>query len=206
MTRNGPALILDRLVRSAATGEPSRLPNTRKPVISIDGMHALIRHGIWPEALRQIVALDAVHPTSQLAFAQAWKRMQFRTAMNGVDDDLFYAGLRKMLPAYELPIWISDRTPRPFILYRGQDPDAPVGVSWTCLDYVALRFALFGFDDPHETSPKRGNVVLTATVPPSAIISSPHFSLDGDNGGGEFIIDPRGITYTSEPARTEDTP
>lgn len=192
--KRGAALVIDRLLQSAATGEPLLLPNTRKPIISIEGVHAVIRHGLWPDVLREIAALDAVHIGAQIAFVDAWKRMQFRTGMKGVDDDLFYAGLRKMLPAYEG----DERT-----LYRGQTPDELAGMSWTTQKFIALRFALYEYGNPDEGGPYRGNVVLTAIVPPSAIICNIHDWVRR-GGEGEVLIDPRGIAYTSEPAHPED--
>lgn len=192
--REPKSAVIDALLKSATTGKPVKLPRAMggKPVISIDGVHTLIRLGLWAEALQRIVALDEVHIEAQIAFGQAWKRMQFRTGMNGVPDDLFYAGLRKMLPAYNGQEAVT--------LYRGQDdPRGRVGTSWTERKIVAIRFALFGFEDPEENDPMKGGVVLTATVPASAIICSIH---DWVRPGGEreVIIDPRGIDYATEPA------
>jgi len=186
--------ILDTLLRATVTGKPLRLPGTRRPIISIEGVHAVIRHGLWPQALHQIITLDAVHIDAQVAFARVWKRMQFRTAMNGVDDDLYYAGLRKMLPAYQ---------GGGMTLYRGQDPGDPVGSSWSEDRQVALRFALYGLEIPDdETEPMIGGMVLTANVPASAIICSVHDYIR-PGSEREVVIDPRGIAYTAEPAKPE---
>lgn len=77
-------VIADRMLQTAATG-------TGLQVISFDSICTV--H--WEALLRGLCALPAVVDIeAQVAFARLWKRMQFRTAMKGVTDDLFYAGLR----------------------------------------------------------------------------------------------------------------
>jgi hypothetical protein len=68
----------------------------------------------------------------------------------------------------------------------------PVGVSWTPLPHIALRFGLFGFENENRAD----GVVLRANVLAANIISAP--ALQGL--GSEYIIDPRGVEFSTEPA------
>ena len=139
---------------------------------------------------------DAVHPDAQLMFVRAWCHMPFQVAMTGVDADLLYAVLRKMLPRST-----AHRDGDSVRLYRGQLPDKRVGPSWTNRRPVALRFALFDHGE-EDGDPQEGGVLLTADVPASAIISD-LFNL-ALGGEGEYIIDPRSIAFTSESASVDE--
>jgi hypothetical protein len=193
--------VLDALIASAKTGKTKLIDSPlegRVKAISTEGLRALIALDIWGEALRGIIALDAVHPDAQRGFLEAWKRMQFHECMKNVGDDLFFTGLRKMLPPYHADRYYDGENP--VTLYRGQAPDAPIGYSWTAYKPAALHFAAFGFVDP-EYDPEDwpidlDNVVLTAEVPTSAIICAPLQYVRRDSEY-EFIVDPRGITPSS---------
>jgi hypothetical protein len=193
--------VLDALIASAKTGKPKSIDSPlegRVKAISTEGLRVLIALDIWGEALRGIIALDAVHPNAQRRFLEAWKRMQFRQSIKGVGDDLFFTGLRKMLPPYHADRYHDGENP--VTLYRGQAPDAPIGYSWTAYKPVALRFAAFGFADPEydpeEWTIDEDGMVLTAKVPTSAIICAP-WQYDHSERECEFIVDPRGITPSS---------
>ncbi len=185
--------LLDKLLKAAVTGHHG--------VISVNAVHKLMQQGQWWEALRRIAVLDAIHINAQYDFGLTWKQLQFGSCreQSKLDDATYYAALRKIFGPYPGCSAGGDLT-----LYRGHDdPEARIGTSWTTDKLVALRFALLGLEDPKETEPRSGGVVLTATVPANAIICSMEDILGRDREG-EHLIDPRGLVYTSEPARRED--
>jgi hypothetical protein len=163
--------------------------------ISCKGFKFLADRKLWREAARAIVSMDAIHPVAQQRFINAWCRVSFSRYLPA--DDLFFALLRKIFPPYEG----GDEA-----LFRGQRVGDEPGVSWTVAPHIALKFAWFGeeniapialaLDGPDK--PTRDHaVILSAIVPASAIISAPCLRTTLE---GEYIIDPRGLVFGSEPA------
>jgi hypothetical protein len=70
------------------------------------------------------------------------------------DDDLFFAALRRLLPAYDGP---------PRTLFRGQRVSQPIGMSWTRSFNIAEAFAIYGTAAPREQGePRKDGVLLMA--------------------------------------------
>jgi hypothetical protein len=175
--------ILARLLRACATGYGCR------SVISKKGLGNLTRQGLWHEAADAIIRLDTVHPRSRDCFLEAWMQGSFA---HHLDADLAVAFLYKVLPPY---------LGFDAILFRGQ-VRGQVGMSWTCSPNVALKFALFGDRDASwiDLEGKEGRadaIILAAIVPAANIICAP--CLHG-KAEGEYVIDPRGLEFSTEPA------
>lgn len=188
-------MIIDRLVRACTTGERCR-QSRGVDAISRKGLALLAEHQLWREAAETIIAIDAIHPTSQLRFVRAWSLASFGKFID--DDDLFFAFLRKVMPAY---------TGGDEFMYRGQLAGDRIGSSWTLTPHIALKFALFGDQnvDPlalalngrARKSPREGAIMLKGLVPAERIICAPYLM----NGlEAECIIDPRGVEFESQPA------
>jgi hypothetical protein len=179
---------LTRLLRACATGYGSR------SVISRKGLINLTREGLWYEAATAIIQLEEVHPRAQDRFLEAWLQGTWMGIhIADLDQDLVVAFLRKVLPAY---IGFGA------ILFRGQIR-GPAGMSWTRSPMIALKFAQFGTRhvDPFATlgDARPDAVVLAAIVPAANIICAPCLHRHGA-GQGEYVVDPRGLEFSIEPA------
>jgi hypothetical protein len=196
--------IIMNLMAACTTGEPCLVSPgprcQRVPAISRDGLGLLTAHNLWHGAAERIARLDAVHSDAQNRFLDVWMRVggAFRGFIE--DDELFFAFLRRVLPSYG---------GKEMILYRGQIDGQPPGPSWSRSPHIALKFAQFGCDNvdpiklairgvPKNKAALEGATVLKAPVPAAQIVSAP--CLHG-KAEGEYIIDPRRIEFTSEPAR-----
>lgn len=193
--------ILDRLIEACLTGEECRTSDQgrrRWIAISPSGVGLLARHRIWPHAAEHIAQLGGVHPRAQERFLDLWSRVGWVLRGHVANDELYFPMMRKILPPYEG----GAKT-----LYRGQVRSERAGPSWTRSPHIALKFALWGIDnvDPIRLAlkgiPKGGRedaVVLKAEVPANHIICAPCLLGEAE---GEYIIDPRSVEFTSEPAR-----
>ncbi|OSJ36479.1 hypothetical protein BSZ19_04040 [Bradyrhizobium japonicum] len=192
--------IIDRLIEACLTGKECRTSDhgpRRWAAISPGGLGLLARHSLWRYAAERIAELSAVHPRAQYRFLDVWMRVGWMLRRLVADDDVFFPMLRKLLPAY---------TGGPMTLYRGQAEGGAVEPSWTRAPHIALKFALWGDANvnPHRLvlkgTPAGGRndaVVLKAVVAANRIISAPCLLGMPE---GEYIVDPRHIEFTSEPA------
>lgn len=179
--------ILDRFIEAVATGKSCRAR------LSPSGLGLLTRHKVWPEAMRRVVELGTAHPLAQQRHLDIWMRVGWTLRQFVDDDDLFFAGLRILLPRYDGPSMPH---------YRGQLANEPVGVSWSRGYYNALKFALYGLDnvDPRRLHPayrgpvpkptREGTVVLMTEAQTAQIICAPCLLGEAE---GEHILDPRGL-------------
>jgi hypothetical protein len=131
MTRAmSPSPPLSRLIEAVALG---RAVHRR---ISVSGFRALNGEE-WREFFLRVAELPSVHPAAQKCFLEIWVRRvgggQMREKVG--DDDAFFAGLRRLLPAYDGPA---------MDLWRGQVCGEALGLSWTEDFPIAREFALFG--------------------------------------------------------------
>jgi hypothetical protein len=181
--------IIDRLVEACVTGEPcktSRSGPRLVPALSCSGLGALSM--IWPEALRRVVELGTAHPAARARFLDTWSRAPLPSIIQPrvKNDDLFFAGLRVLLPPYE-----GDG----MNLFRGQKGGAPVGLSWTRSYDIAVKFALYSWSNVNprklplaRIAPDAGGQLLHASADPKDIICAPcHLG----HLEGEYIVDPR---------------
>jgi hypothetical protein len=137
-----------------------------------------------------------VHPAAQKRFLEIWVLQvgggQMREKVG--DDDAFFAGLRRLLPAYDGPA---------MDLWRGQVHGEALGLSWTEDFPIAREFALFSIANVDDDLPPRENaVVITAQVPSAQIVCAP--CLLGYGGDGEYIIDPRNLLVIDKNIYKED--
>lgn len=183
---------LSRLLRSCKTGYGCR------STINPKELGGLRRDGRWRNVAEAIIRLDAIHPRARDCFLEAWVGGTWMGIHldDCLDQDLFVAFLRKVLPSY-----LDFDT----LLFRGQ-VRGPAGMSWTRSPQVALKFALFGAEDIDPIDAALGEaagcaegVILAAIVPAANIISAPCLHFDG-KGQGEYIVDPRGLEFSIEPA------
>lgn len=193
--------ILDRLIEACLTGEECRTSDEgrrRWAAISVGGYGLLTRHHLWRHAADSIARLDKVHWRAQYRFLGNWMRVGWLLRRFVDDDALFFAMMRKMLPAYDGG---GAET-----LFRGQVDGARIEPSWTRSPHIALKFALRGDAniDPlrfvlngKPADGRDGAVVLKAVVPASHIICAPCLLGEAE---GEYIVDPRQIAFTSEAA------
>jgi hypothetical protein len=87
----------------------------------LTGLGALTHDKAWPDAMRAVIELGAVHPDARIRFLKAWTRVPTYNIREWVgDDDLLFTALRVLLLPYQ-----GD----PMRLYRGQAEDMPVGMS-----------------------------------------------------------------------------
>ena len=169
---------VDKFISACATGKGRGL--------CLTGLGGLTRDEAWPEAMRAVIELGAVHSDARLRFLNAWTRVSTYSIREWVDDDdLLFTALRVLLPPYD---------GGPMCLYRGQRKGEPIGMSWTRSIHIAVKFALYGLAnvDPlnlHKARipPRRNGILLTAKAS-SEIISAPCLL---DFAEGEFIVDPR---------------
>jgi hypothetical protein len=175
--------VIERLVKAVRTGSPIT-------ALRLGELGLLSHHKCWAEAMRAVVEIDVAHPDAQMQFLKSWVRVEFAIMRGACDDDLFFAALRKLMPAYQGP---------PMTLYRGQRKGDPVGASWTRSLQIAVKFALYGTEnvDPNalhraRVPPSKGGVVLVADNVQAEIISAP--CLLGFQEG-EFIVDPRRVSH-----------
>jgi hypothetical protein len=194
--------IVDRLIEAFATGQECRVryePRRFYPAISPAGLGLLTRHKLWREAVERILQLDTVHPDAQFRFLDNWMRVGWMTRQLIDDDELFFPFLRKVLPLYH---------GGELTLYRGQLDGQRLEPSWSRVPYVALKFALVGDANldplrlalrgvPKGRRARINAVVLRAAVPAADIICAPCLLGQAE---GEYVIDPRGIIFSSEPA------
>jgi hypothetical protein len=141
--------------------------------------------------MRRVVEVGRAHSDAQRRFLDTWMRVGVGLVMRPAvgDDDLLIAALRVLLPPYDGPS---------VILWRGQKPDAPLGLSWTCSQHVAVKFALYGDRnvDPLDLEASgrrrryrpRDGVVLRALAQPQAIVCAPCLLGEAE---GEYIVNPR---------------
>lgn len=178
--------IIPRLLRACETGYGCR------SVISWKGLAELRRRGLWETAAQKILELPDVHYRAQQCWLDVWVLGVFCGLSNKgrplLDRDLTIDLARKVLPVY----WGGD-----VLLYRGQLSSDPVGLSWAWTPMVALRFA----KEHHTRFDKPGDdaVILRALVPASEIICAPSLEKKILNHDMEFVIDPRGIEYETQP-------
>ena len=152
----------------------------------------------WPTIMRTALEVDRVHPDAQMAFLNTWIKVGGGlTIRPGVaDDDLYFAGLRKLLPPY-----VNDCE---LVLFRGQRQDDPIGASWTRSHNIALKFAFFGMGnvDAHNLGAARqrprDNAVILSAVARDEIICAPCLLGFPE---GEHIVDPRNLEIEAKPIR-----
>ncbi len=191
--------ILDRFVDALLSGEhcgtSARTPR-RIAALNLSDLGFLTEYGLWPDAMRRVLVLGRVHPNAREQFLTTWKRTGYPARHLIGNDDLFFAVLRVLLPPYDGP---AER------LWRGQRQADPVGLSWTCSHHVAVKFALYGTAsvDPHalhraQITAYEDAVVLQATAR-EEIICAPCLLGYPE---GEYIVDPRGLAWTSEAVNT----
>lgn len=191
--------VIDRLIDACITGEECRVTyqrGRRTPAISCVGLGVLSREKLLHAGAQEIVRLDAVHPDAQHRFLDVWMRVgsMLRGYIN--DDDLFFELLRKVLPPYRG----ADA-----VLYRGQIDGRRLEPSWTRSPHIALKFAMFGTANINLRLATKGlpsggrddGVVLKGVVPAANIICAPCLLGQPE---GEYIIDPRAVEFTCEPA------
>jgi hypothetical protein len=186
--------LLERFAEAITTGKQCRTSDNgrrRYPALGLGGLGLLTRHKLWPQAMRLAVEIGLAHPDAQRRFLDAWMRVGCGSTMRPEvgDDDLLLTALRILLPAYDGP---------PMILYRGQLPDDPIGLSWSRSRHIAVKFALYADAnvdplDLEASARRRGlqprqGTVLRALAQPDAIICAP--CLLG-HAEGEYIVDPR---------------
>jgi hypothetical protein len=183
---------LDRFIAACVTGEPRK-------AVSFPGFCAL--YGNWPDPFRRIVELGTVHPEAQAGFLDTWRRAptyMFREYVG--DDDLYFRGLRVLLPSYDGP---------PTMLYRGQVDGDPIGTSWSRSYHIAKKFALYSWNNVNpitlktDSKPRENSVVLR-TLASVEIICAPCKINQWKFKEGEFILDPRGLEYEREPDRPQE--
>jgi hypothetical protein len=200
--------VIQFCIEAVVTGEHcgnSRRGSRRHAALSRYGIGLLgpgegnDRPNLWPEAMRRLLDVTA-HPRAQERFLDAWIRVPMTDLRRWTgNDDLFFAGLRVLLPNYDA------RHAKPLTLYRGQLRGEPIGVSWTHSVNTALRYALYGSANvkgrpkalARRRGPRAGAVMMCAEVEPQDIICAPCL-LGYDDAG--YIIDPRNLTPTTWPA------
>ena len=146
------------------------------------------------DLLREVIKLD-VHPAAKSKFLKQWvKVMVWQECRERIaDDDLWFAALRKLLPAYDGPA---------VQLFRGQKFGEPPGMSWTRSWRIADSFAKYGTAyEPHikrmDYQLQRSGIVVFAEMQ-SEIICAP--CLLGHHEG-EFIVDPRTVVSAADTPR-----
>jgi hypothetical protein len=164
--------------------------------ISLKGFEGLAERSLWLDAVRAIIALEAVHPRAQQRFVNVWTQRSFGRYIP--DEALLIAFLRKVMPPY-----LGEAVE----LFRGQQRGDRTGVSWTFSAHIALKFAMFGeqnidpidltLDGPGDRRPRADGVILRAFVPASSIICAPCLLTGFES---ECIIDPRGMEFETLPA------
>ena len=177
---------ISRLIRACATGYGC------KSAISANGLAQLTRRGLWKLAAQSILELEEVHYRAQQCWLDVWLIGVFCGLSNGgrplLERDLTIDLARKVLPPY----WGGA-----VLLYRGQLSTDPIGMSWTWAPMTALKFARehYGrFDKSGDDA-----VILRALVPASEIICAPLLQKKKIDFEQEFIIDPRGIEFETQP-------
>jgi hypothetical protein len=191
------------LVKAVETGERCRTSyppaGRRIAMLSLDGYLALQRHGLWREALLAVSKIKTPHPRARRRFVQLWRPWAAWSTVRKLvdDDDLYFAGLRVLLPPYEGP---------PLTLYRGQLKHEPISASWTSQDHVARRYAHFGFRPlfsplaveladlwvENLISDRLNPVLLKGRMTRREIISDM-----SDNFCFEYIVDPRQARFST---------
>jgi hypothetical protein len=180
---------IDRLLRACATGVGCRA------VINMKVLNGIPR-ARWSAIARAILELPAIHPRAKERWLNVFVVHAPFLYFLRDDLDLSIALARKVLPPY----WGGD-----LVLYRGQLGADPPGMSWSWVPWVAIRYARFGSacEPWGEIGPEGRNdaVILSALVPAQNIIcsvflgASCHYST-------EFVIDPRGVDFVTEPAES----
>jgi hypothetical protein len=109
------------------------------------------------------------------------------------DLDLAVPFARKVLPPYG---------GGDVVLHRGQLAGEPPAMSWTWRPDTAWLYAtrgLGGWDNPERPN----GVILSALVPADSVICAPCIGVSWHGQvRQEFIVDPRGIEFVTEPADT----
>lgn len=179
--------IVERFITACRTGD--RVLQTVGPrrwdALGRGGLCLLLHNGLWPEALRRVLTIEVQedvrwHIADTLSCAET-----FFYRIYAADDDLFFAGMRKLLP--------QPRIEQPITLWRGQRRDDPIGFCWTSAREFAVKFALHGTRNvPYPDAWRRppaipDGVVLEAEVPPRCIVGHRF----GHNTEGELFVDPR---------------
>ena len=189
MSRSNEA-ILERFAEAVVTGEycgTSEDGPRRWAALSLPGLGILTRRKLWPAAMHRVIDLQA-HERAQARFLEGWCRVPMSMVREWVgNDDVFFRGLRVLLPPYRGPT---------ATLFRGQVKSEPVGMSWTRSFAIAQKFALYGIENvnPHGVAPPhikaRANPIVLLAKAHDEIICAP--CLLGQMEG-EYIVDPRGL-------------
>jgi hypothetical protein len=140
--------VLDRLMMACANGKNA------ETILGPGGLGALTEHKLWMEAAEGIARLDAVHRDAQHVFLNTWKRVGYLLRGYVGDDDVFFAMLRKLLPAYDGPAQT---------LYRGQRKGEAPQPSWTRSEHIACNCGQ-GYNGgvrPRRQSREHGFAVMT---------------------------------------------
>jgi len=145
------------------------------------------------DVMREVIKLD-VRPAARSKFLEQWTKVtiwqEYRDRLG--DDDLWFASLRKLLPAYDGAA---------VQLYRGQRINEALGMSWTRNLYIAEMFAMYGTAVAGEikyAKPRDGKVV-SATLHKEIICAPCLLPICPDNvtlgyhREGEYIVDPRNV-------------
>jgi hypothetical protein len=183
-TRKGQMIdsdkIIARFLEACATGEKV------SHRVSLRALGHVMRQR---EPLREVIKLGAVHPKARSKFLEQWTKVAVWQSIRDDlgDDDLWFAALCLLLPAYDGPA---------MQLYRGQRINEALGMSWTRSYLIAEKFAVWGTAYEPEikrakisgAKPRDGQVM--SAVMQSEIVCAP--CLLGHMEGG-FIVDPRNV-------------
>ena len=140
------------------------------------------------EPAEAIIGLETVHPRARDCWLDSWMRMSFGHYFT--DQDLAVRFPRKVLPP---SFWVRHTLP-----FRGQAKGNRIGLSRTGSPHIALKFALHGVEDVDPLGVALGEVkesdgvILRSIVPAANIIGTADM---------EFIIDPRGVEFSTEPSQ-----
>jgi hypothetical protein len=191
------------LVEEVATGKPSRRRGAAA-MISVTGFELLTDRGLWREALLAVGKIKTPDPRAQQRFVKLWmikwgSEDRGWSAVRGLvgDDDIYFKALRVLLPAYKGP---------PITLYRGQLKHEPIEPSWTSDEYIARRYAHFGFLEPNpkdlEEDPATRDYFIgfRDDEEPVLLEGEMHREIISElfNYSAEFVVDPRKAVFSIE--------
>jgi hypothetical protein len=163
--------IVGAFVESAVAGEIDRID-----------LHsaAVDKAFLWRRAFRAIAKAAEVPQDYRHAFMNSWVRRGDHIRGEVEDDRILFAGLRRLLPAYE---------GGPVTLYRGDSADncrrRSYGPSWSSDEGVARSFA-----EGNWRVSAGGSVLLKTVAPPDAIICAPTLH-DASYGEFEYLVERR---------------